>query len=1050
MLLAIGCLSLGLALVCWLFAIMALRRPGRSSAPAAPLLALAGIACVAVASPLFMHSALALQAVTAGFCVCAALLVGLAAVCARKAGRVGSAAAAASEPEHEESYEIHPHTGFYSEDALRAFRRSLQRSGIKPVTVAVLSLNHIEAMRERCGRVRADEAVWDFAAKLRASCPLAESCFVAYRNGGNFAIISTAVCREDVEGELAAFRSGVEWGEVPSEMRPGFEFAVVEYDCTGTVENLSMAFRKADELLRLKSLLSPASHANVQVSSMIRPLIDRGLTTREHIEGRARLAELLAREMGEGEAVTCRCALTAMLCNIGKVSLPDSVAFYQGTLPRGARRLLEQHSEVGYRILRAMEMPAGVPEAVLHHHERWDGSGYPDGLRGEDIPLEARITSVVCAYSAMTNRSGSLLSLTPAQALEEILSGAGTQFDPRAAAALASVLGEESEQGLAESKGLFVVEREVEQSLAARVVEQNISGGLASKRALVVDDQRMNRLIISEAIKHEFEVVEACNGREALDIVAADEQGFDVVLLDINMPVLDGYGFLKGLRRMGAPQDLPPVLVVTADDESEVWTKCLDLGAAEFLPKPISPGILRRRVDNAVELYSTRRDLKRRVNELASDVVAKNKELRMQSVQLARLNEQLGSILANIMEYRDCDTAGHIERVQGFAMALAQELVDKHPSFGFTQADVEPLGRAAALHDIGKIAIPDSILFKPGMLTADEMAVMKTHTLCGFQLISSSLSDRSDSFTRFALEVVASHHERWDGSGYPDGLSGSAIPVSAQITALADVYDALTSDRPYKQAIICGVAIDMIMAGECGAFSPVMLEIFEEVAPRFEDMYTKELRLGGARDSVEEYRRMIQRGLEQGVEVSNGASLEHIVNILFDANAKLATAKRRDRGTGALSRDSYLDYLDSFNGSVLRCVGAAYFDVNGLHEYNREHGHDQGDVMLAAVAASIMEVFGEDCVFRTGGDEFVAVCEDVPKEELERMIGQVSELFAQRKLSCSAGYDWRDDDMDMDAMIHSADIAMFQNKARLYDDTNRRKARGGGLISALN
>ncbi|MGN0038725.1 MAG: HD domain-containing phosphohydrolase [Coriobacteriales bacterium] len=937
---------------------------------------------------------------------------------------------------------VDPHTGFYNEDALRAYRLKLQRSGIKPVTVAAISLNHLTPMNERHGRVCADEAVWDFCAKMRAACPLVEGCFVAYRGGGGFAIISTTMTKEGTERELAAFRSSIEW-DVPNDIHPDFEYAVVEYDCTGHIENVTMACRKAEEVLKLKRLLSPTSHLSSQANSLVRPLIDRGIITQERVDNRAQLAGVLAREMGEEDEVVYRSALAAKLCNIGKLSLPDSVAFYEGTLPRGARRLLEQHVEVGYRILRAMGSASGVPEAVLHHHERWDGSGYPDSLRGEAIPVEARITSVVCAYDAMVNRSGSLGALTPAQAVGEILANAGTQFDPRAAEALAAVLADETAQADAQAGSqLFVVEEESGQSLAARVVRQNMGRELERYRALVVDDQETNRFLIAEAIKADFDIVEACNGREALDIIAEDERGFDVVLLDLNMPVLDGCGFLRELRVLDNQKDQPPVLVVTADNEPEAWTKCLDLGAAEFLPKPISPGILKRRVSNAVELYSTRKSLQRKVHEQAADIIAKNEELHMQSVQLARTNEQLGAILTNIMEYRDCDTAGHVERVQGFATALAQELVDKHPSFGLTQADVAPLGRAAALHDIGKIAIPDSILFKPGMLTPDEMAVMKTHTLCGYQLISTSLSDRSDSFARFALEVVASHHERWDGTGYPDGLSGSTIPVSAQITALADVYDALTSDRPYKQAISPSVAIDMIVAGECGTFSPVMLELFKEVAPRFEDMYTKELRASGPHDPVEEYRRILQRGFEQGVEVNSAASIENIVHILLDVNAKLATMNRRDRGTGALSRDSYLGYLSAFNSNVLSCVGAAYFDVNGLHEYNRDHGHDQGDVMLANVAGAIIEVFGEDRVFRTGGDEFVAICEDVSKQELDAMVEQVRGLFAQRGLSCSVGSDWREDDMDMDAMIHTADISMFQNKARFYDDNKLRKARG--------
>ncbi|MGN0072869.1 MAG: HD domain-containing phosphohydrolase, partial [Coriobacteriales bacterium] len=1040
-LLVIGCLALAEALVCWAFAVKAFRHPGRSTLPAAPLLVLAGFACISVTVPLFASSAPVLHAVAASFCACVALLLA-GAIYAHRRASVGDRQAASQEPETEESACIDAHTGFYNEDALRAYRRKLQSSGVKPVTVAAMSLNHLTTMNECCGRVRADEAVWDFSAKMKGACPQQEGCFVAYRGGGNFAIISTTVSKEAMGQRLEDFRNSIDW-DVPSGIVPDFEYAVVEYDCTGYIENVTMACRKAEELVKLKRLLSPTSHLSAQINSLVRPLIDRGLITQERIDNRARLAGLIARELGAEDELVYRSALAAELCNIGKLSLPDSVAFYEGSLPHGARRLLEQHVEVGYRILRAMGSVEGIPEAVLHHHERWDGSGYPDGLAGADIPVEARIVSVAGAYDAMVNRSGSLPALTPAQAVKEVADNAGTQFDPQVAEALAAVLQIEAgcEDGTAGS-ALFVVEEEDGQSLAARVVRQNISNKIEKYRALVVDDVETNRAVIAGAIGSEYEVVEACNGKEALDIVKADEEGFDVVLLDLNMPELNGYGFLEGLRGIGKPGDLPPVLVVTAEDEAEVWAKCLDLGAAEFLPKPISPSILKRRVSNAVELYSTRKNLRRKVQEQASDIVAKNDELRMQSVQLARINEQLGSILTNIMEYRDCDTAGHVERVQGFATVLAQELADNHPAFGITQADVAPLGRAASLHDIGKIAIPDNILFKPGMLTPDEMAVMKTHTICGYQLISTSLRDRSDNFARFALEIVACHHERWDGSGYPDGLQGSAIPVSAQITALADVYDALTSDRPYKQAISPSVAIDMIMAGECGTFSPVMLELFQRVAPRFEDMYTKELRASGPHDSVEEYRRILQRGLEQGIEVNSASSIENIVHILLDVNAKLAATNRRDRGTGALSRDYYLDYLSSFNSNVLRCVGAAYFDVNGLHEYNREHGHDQGDLMLANVAGTIMEVFGDDCVFRTGGDEFVAICEDLPKERLEDMVERVCELFRQRGLSCSVGCDWRDDDMDMDAMIHSADISMFQNKARFYEENAYRKARG--------
>ena len=932
------------------------------------------------------------------------------------------------------------HTGLYNEDAFRAHRRKLQGSGVKPVTVAALSLNHLNAMNEAFGRVRADEAVWDFAAKLKKASEDCPDCFVAYRGGGNFGVLSTSIAREDLEARVASLRAGIEWN-VPSTVVADFEYAVVEYNCDGTLENLTMACRKADELVKLKRMLSTTSGLSAQVNSLVRPLVDRGLITPERVEARAQLAQAIAREMGEGDETAYLSALTAKLCDIGKLSLPDSVAFYRGELPRGARRLKEQHVEVGYRILKAMGSSNGLPEAVLHHHERWDGAGYPDGLAGNDIPLVARIVSASCTYDSMVNRlGGALPPLKPHQALEEILSESGARFDPRVVEALARVLEGEGQDAGDQPGGLFIVEDQGGHSLADRVVFENIGGPVGKPRALVVDDLEMNRFIIGEALKDEFEVLEASNGKEALALLERGEDEFEVVLLDLAMPTMNGYEFLEALHG-SAVTDPPPILVITADADTETCTKCLDLGAAEFLPKPISPDILRRRVSNAVELYSTRKSLQRKVHDQAADIVQKNKELKAQSAQLTRINEQLGSILSNIMEYRDCDTAGHVDRVQGFATVLAQELADNHPAFGLTQADVEPLGRAAALHDIGKIAIPDHILFKPSMLTPDEMAVMKTHSLCGYQLISNSLAGREDNFSRFALEVVLSHHERWDGSGYPEGLSGSAIPVSAQITALADVYDALTSDRPYKRAISSDVAIDMIVAGECGAFSGVMLDVFKKVAPRFESMYTKELR-PGVSDPVEEYRRILRRGFEQGIEVGNSSSLENIVHLLLDINANLAAKMRRDRGTSVLSKDAYLDYLEAFDSNQVTCVGTVYFDVNGLHEYNREHGHNQGDAMLAEVGRSIMEVFGEEHAYRTGGDEFVAICEGMPEQELARMVEQVEELFEQRGLSCAVGYEWRDSDLDMDAMIRSADMSMFQNKTRFYEESGRRNTRG--------
>lgn len=928
-------------------------------------------------------------------------------------------------------------TGLYNEESFRERRGTLQETASYPVLFTSISLSYVSAMNGAYGRAMTDASIGNFARCLRAAWPATGKSFMAYRGASEFEVITRYTTREQIVAALEHLRDDIDWG-VPSDIDPDFEYGIIEAD--GSTYDAVNASRKAHELAEYKLYASPASMRSNNVSALVSPLIDRGFTTQSRVDATSRLTERIAKEMGVDELVTYRSILLSRLSDIGKVAVPDSVAFHTGTYTRGARLLMERHAEVGYRLLKSTAGLSALAEPLLHHHENWDGSGYPDGLKGEQIPIESRIVAVATAFDEKVSGRPGSVALSFADAIKDIASGAGTLFDPRVVRAFL-----EAADG---GRGLDTAEKEaVLSQVEARVkrideVTDEADEADEQLHALIVDDQEMNRCIITMNLEGSYECTEAVDGVEALDLLSGNPGLFDVVLLDLIMPNVSGREVLSKAKEQGLTDEIP-FIVVTADDEVETWKECLDMGAAEVLSKPVNGDILRRRVDNAVELFSTRKGLQLKVERQAADIMIKNEELRQQAGRLERTNDQVSSILHNVMDYRDCDSAGHLDRVMSFTVAIATEIVDNYPSLGLKASQIGPLGSASALHDIGKVAVPDSILFKVGPLDDDEFAVMKAHTVCGYNLILEPLKALGDDdFARFSLEVVRSHHERWDGSGYPDGLKGREIPLSAQIASLADVYDALTSKRPYKEPYSHEKAVEMILNGECGAFSSTMIEVFKKVSPSFPKIAAKNAE-EGAPNQGEQYRKLLTGvfgDINGDVVIDNGASMEHMVHMLMDANRDLKVLNQYDMPTGTFNRNAYTEYLSSFNTTSLSCMSAVYFDVNGLHEYNRDYGHAQGDVMLANVARAIMDAFEKYKTFRTGGDEFVTVCENATEEETLSLIENARQLFAERGLSCSIGYDWRESDLDMDEMVKAADKSMFQQKAVFYEgDAGRRE-----------
>ncbi len=347
-----------------------------------------------------------------------------------------------------------------------------------------------------------------------------------------------------------------------------------------------------------------------------------------------------------------------------------------------------------------------------------------------------------------------------------------------------------------------------------------------SASILVVDDNDMNRELLSRRLNHEgYQVYSAEHGGRALSTLS--ERDIDLVLLDIVMPVKDGFQVLFEMKSNEKLRDIP-VIVITADDEIDSLVRCVEMGADDYLTKPFNPVILRARINSSLE-KKIQHGIERRLRvELEAKVKAQMEEL---------ISAQLGVILAmsKLAESKDPETGAHLERMQEYCRALANNL-SKQPKYReFVDSDfIEALYCAAPLHDIGKVGIPDSILLKPGKLSEEEFEVMKSHTSIGAStLLAVNEKYPGNQFVWMGIEIAQSHHEKWDGSGYPDGLVGLEIPLSARILALSDVYDALTSKRCYKEKFSHEKAKNLILEGAASHFDPEVVDAFLNMEDEF-------------------------------------------------------------------------------------------------------------------------------------------------------------------------------------------------------------------------
>ena len=345
------------------------------------------------------------------------------------------------------------------------------------------------------------------------------------------------------------------------------------------------------------------------------------------------------------------------------------------------------------------------------------------------------------------------------------------------------------------------------------------------QKILIVDDSEFNRDMLKEILRETYNYLEAENGNQAIQIMG-ENPGIDLMLLDINMPQMNGFEVLKWMNQSRCI-DETPVIMISSEDAVDTMRKAYELGITDYITRPFDSVIVKKRVQNTLGLYMNQKHL---INVVYDQVYEKEEN-----------NNIMIRIMSNILGSRNSESREHILHIKTATEMMLRQLVKVTDAYPLTEADIALITTASSLHDIGKIRIPEEILNKPGRLTDEEFKIMKKHSELGAAIIKDMDFPQDHPLVHTAWEISRWHHERWDGKGYPDGLKGEEIPISAQVVSIVDVYDALTSERCYKKAFDHDTAIQMILDGQCGQFNPILLMCLKELSLQLSKMIDKEM-----------------------------------------------------------------------------------------------------------------------------------------------------------------------------------------------------------------
>ncbi len=352
---------------------------------------------------------------------------------------------------------------------------------------------------------------------------------------------------------------------------------------------------------------------------------------------------------------------------------------------------------------------------------------------------------------------------------------------------------------------------------------------MTKKKIIVIDDVELNRVILAEAFKNDYEVLQAENGAVGLKKIRENLNDLAAIFLDIIMPEMDGFAVLQELNISSLIQSLP-VFLITTDATSGVIERAYDYGAVDVIPKPFNTMIIKRRVQNMIEFFEAKR-------QSDSSIMEIDHVLKMQREDLSNAVGALIGHICEVIESRSPEETDHVNHVRQITKALAVQFANDHPEFGLKEEITDAIANASVLHDVGKIFVRDEILTKPQKLTTQEMEIIKTAPNAGAKLLS-NVQGIPEPFSTFAKEICRSHMERFDGKGYPEGLKGNQIPISAQLAGIAEAYDVLVSPRVYKKAYSHSDALKMIQNDECGAFNPEIFSCLQKIADKLvQDVY---------------------------------------------------------------------------------------------------------------------------------------------------------------------------------------------------------------------
>lgn len=435
-------------------------------------------------------------------------------------------------------------------------------------------------------------------------------------------------------------------------------------------------------------------------------------------------------------------------------------------------------------------------------------------------------------------------------------------------------------------------------------------------KILIVDDSELNRSLLSDMLEANFDIAEAENGLEACAYLQEHELEISLVLLDIVMPQMDGFEVLAMMNKKGWIKTMP-VIMISAETGSAYIDRAYDLGAVDYISRPFDERTVMHRVSSNFMLALKQKEI--------SDMLS------TQVYEHERDNRLMIQILSHIVEFRNGESGLHILHVSTFTEMILKHLVAISDKYALSQSDISTICNASALHDIGKMSVPESILNKPGRLTKEEFETMKQHSAEGEKLLKAIPYHHNVALIKVACEICRWHHERYDGSGYPDGLKGDAIPISAQVVALADVYDALTSQRVYKPALPHEKAVEMILNGECGAFNPIVLQCLKDIHEKLK----AELTVSSPARDMESIRENVENVLKK-----SGSSVS-------DRTIRLLEHERmKNRFYASLSHEVLFEYVSSPEMVELSEWGA---DFLGMPQ----------KILNPAESALATEIFGE-------------------------------------------------------------------------------------------